>query len=92
MRTVLVRIVIVAAGVLALPVTAALLDGWDDSGSFLLTVAVVVALAAGALVGAAGLDPVLRVRDRMVAGILWAFLGVVLAIGSYALVLGSMGS
>lgn len=92
MRTIVVRIVIVGLGVLALPATAAILDGVSDEGWLLLTVAVLVALTAGAVVGAAGLDPVLRVRDRMVAGALWAFLGVVLGIGSYALVLGSMGS
>lgn len=92
MRTVLVRIAIVAVGLLALPVTAAALDGVNDSGTFLLTVAVLVALTVGALVGAAGLDPALRVRDRMVAGMLWAFLGFVLAIGCYYLVLSSMGS
>lgn len=92
MRTLLVRITLVAVGVLALPVTAALLDEVVDAGAFLLTVALVAALATGALVGAVALDPELRVRDRAVAGGLWAFLGIALGIGSYYVVLGSMGS
>lgn len=92
MRTALVRLALVGIGVLALPVTAALLDGVNDAGSFLLTVAVLAALAVGALIGVVGLGPVLRVRDRAVAGVLWAFLGVVLGIGGYALALGSIGS
>lgn len=92
MRTLLVRIALVAVGVIALPVTAALLDGVNDAGAFLLTVALVAALTIGALVGAAGLDRRLRVRDRMVTGALWAFLGVVLGIGGYYLVLSATGS
>lgn len=91
MRTVLVRLVIVVVGVLALPVTALLLDGVEALVDVLVPIAGVAAAVLGAVLGRLGLDPAPGVVGRWAAGVLWAALGFVLSLGGYALLLSSLG-
>ncbi len=87
-----VGLVIVVIGVLALPVTALLLDGIDAVDDVLVPIAAAVAAVLGAAVGSAGLDRSLSIVERAVTGVLWAALGFVLSLGGYFVLLGSLGS
>jgi hypothetical protein len=91
-RTLAVRLVLVVLGVLTLPVSALVLDGVDDSGWLILAGAVALVVALGVVIGRWGLDPLMVARDRAVAGVLWAALGLALGIGVFYLALSSIGS
>lgn len=91
MRTIAVRLALMAIGFLAFPGSAFFLDG-TESGSFILPAAAAASVLIGAVVGRWGLDPALTSRDRSVAGALWALLGVAFSIGFYFVLLSSIGS
>lgn len=92
MRTLVVRLVLVAVGLFSLPLSALVLDGVEDSGWLVVGGAIALALALGIVIGRWGLDSVMGARDRAVAGVLWAVLGLVLGIGVFYLLLSSIGS